>query len=284
MLIVDESGSMDMEHQWIGNMTKMLDAMLKNLKIGVQDPNLFGVLGFGSSYEGGELSRILTHNGNRFVNSSDITYLTDQLVIAGQHEDGYAAIQYAFEQYQFRNGAKQFILISDEERDIRHSSINKDTILTLFKNQNTVLNAAISQSFQSGKGLRAFGIDDLNNTYIYDPLSANLFHVGTQGAPVKDSAYGTTYSDYTDLAFASGGAAWDLNLLRQGGDVATGFTKAFVLVKANEIFRQVSDCLNCSCSDNGLRCSILSLTEDTPECNLTKGQLTKRGTINISFF
>ena len=272
LLIVDESGSMDMEHQWIVNMTKVLDMALKDIKIGISSPNLFGIVGFGSSYEGDSLSRVLFDNGNMFVTSSAITRLTDQLLVSGRYEDGYAAIQFSVSQYQFRNGAKQFVLISDEERDVQQSNIDRDAVLRLLENNNIVLDVAISQSFQSGSGLRALGLDNENKTYIYDPLSANLFHVGTEGGPVKDTAHKTTYFDYTQLALDQGGAAWDLSLLRQGGNVAKAFTNAFVQVKAIEIFHQMTSCLNCTCEGN-LDCVSLNLTGDTHECNFTHGQL-----------
>ena len=49
------------------------------------------------------------------------------------------------------------------------------------------------------------------------------------------SGWGTTTSDYVQLALGTGGAAWDLNQLRAGGLTAQSFTEAFVDVKVGEI-------------------------------------------------
>ena len=51
------------------------------------------------------------------------------------------------------------------------------------------------------------------------------------------SGFGSTIADYVDLAWATNGAAWDLNWLRAGGDTATSFTNAFVDVKVTEIMK-----------------------------------------------
>ena len=59
------------------------------------------------------------------------------------------------------------------------------------------------------------------------------------------SGHGTTHKDYVRMAMALGGAAWDLNLLRKGGETASAFTKAFIDLKVKEISKQV--CERCFC-------------------------------------
>lgn len=65
------------------------------------------------------------------------------------------------------------------------------------------------------------------------------------GAPVPRSAHGSTHLAYTELAFSTDGAAWDLNRLRVGGETAESFTKAFVWLKEREISQQL--CSRCRC-------------------------------------
>lgn len=61
--------------------------------------------------------------------------------------------------------------------------------------------------------------------------------------PIYSPSPGTSKVDYVDLAWATGnekvgGAAWDLNILRQGGQAATSFTQAFIDIKTEEVQRQ----------------------------------------------
>ena len=274
VLLVDESGSMSSEHQWIVRMVSSLDKMLKDLNIGNGElANKFGIVGFGSCVSPRVL---LSPNGDKFVESSDIQSLTNQLEVVGNVEDGYAAIKRALDEYSFRNGARQFILISDEERDIAKDSdpsLNRSFLLDQLKNHGVILNAVISQSFESKYDVRALGIDHTNKSYIFDPLSGSNVFFSSTGRTVDDSAYMTTNYDYTQLALQSGGAAWDLNLLRQGGNVSDAFTEAFVEVKVEEIVNQIK-CENCSCNENGVAICV-PITSGTTECNVTKGKAVK---------
>jgi len=52
---------------------------------------------------------------------------------------------------------------------------------------------------------------------------------------------GSTTADYADLALATGGAVWDLNILRSGGDDAASFASAFLDIKVQEVTDQIDD-------------------------------------------
>ena len=270
ILLVDESGSMNNEYQWIPEMAINLDNLLKENNIGITSANLFSVVGFGSTYFNNRASRILQYNGEVLVTSSLVKELTKNLFIGGKMEDGYAAVQHALDDIPFRGGAKQFILISDENRDALQPSLNQSHVLSLLMNENAVLNVAVSQSFQNHLGQRALGIDNANRSFVYNPF--DTLSIYANGKPVENSGHGTTEFDYTYLAFATGGAAWDLNLLRNGGEITKIFTNLFVLVKANEIYRQNAQCLNCSCHEfHGTQCVTLTLDK----CNFTGGKTFK---------
>ena len=68
ILIVDESGSMEMEHAWITNMISELDESLKDVGVGVNPRNRFGLVGFGDDCSDGlVLGRVLLTSDNQFV-------------------------------------------------------------------------------------------------------------------------------------------------------------------------------------------------------------------------
>lgn len=218
VLLVDESGSMVEEHAWIPSMTTLLDQALRAVDVGVEPRNRFGVLGFGDDCnEENIFGRILLSSvQEQFAFADNITDFTGGLNVGGRQEDGYSAIDIALESYDFRDVAKQFILITDEDRDVVAEHLTRDSVQTLLEDVGILLNAAISEEFE-GDGLRALGIDGQGNAYVYDPSIRALFEVlEGSGASVPDSAYGSTSTDYTQLALELGGAAWDLSQLRQG--------------------------------------------------------------------
>ncbi len=219
ILVVDESGSMVTEHQWIAGMTQDLDEALRAVNIGVEPRNLFGVVGFGADCLGENFTvgRVITNSADEVLSfGSMVNEFTSVLGTSGRMEDGYSGIRTALGGYEFRNGAKQFILITDEDRDPVDRNLTRESIQELLEKAGVVLNAAISEEFE-GEGLRALGIDGARNAYVYDPSASALFSiVRGAGMPIQDSSHGSTSTDYTQLALELGGAAWDLSRLREG--------------------------------------------------------------------
>ena len=275
VLVVDESGSMETEHKWIVNMTEMLDRTLQRLKIGDSNSNRFGILGFGSSQEDGIRGRVLRHGEKDLVDASEIELLTQMLKTSGRQEDGYLALKLAYDEFSFRNGTiKLFILITDEERDVLDTGLNRANILNLLEEKDdSILNTVVSEGFEGAHGIPAIGIDSIGQAYVYDPLLPNFFRLLPGARPIKDSAYSTTNEDYTELALLANGSAWNLNLLRQGGPVATAFTKAFVRVTIREVYEKLSRCLRYLCLATGPTYERLIELDGIPECNITKCKL-----------
>lgn len=182
-------------------------------------PNRFGLVGFGGDCSDGlGLGRVLAGvGGRRFSFATNFTELSEGLTTSGRREDGYSGIYTAFQSYQFREeAAKQFILITDEDRDSVDQNITRNMIETKLLDQGILLNVAVNQGFSAG-ALRALGIDSRDGGYLYDPSSHTVFSlVEGEGKVVKDSGHGTTLQDYTQLALDTGGGAWDLNALRLG--------------------------------------------------------------------
>jgi len=236
--IVDESGSMSGEHTWIGGMISGLDSALSSLATPIS-PNNFGLVGFG-----GASPHLAGHQhdvgavGSEFGTAAEFSTATASLLLNGATEDGYSGIA-AANGYSFRAAARNFILVTDEDRDtLAGSTLTYANTLSSLTSTKTLLNAVISATFTCGDGTTAaLGMDSSNIGYVAD--GAGGFTTCT-GATATAGA-GTTIADYVDLALATGGAAWDLAVLRSGGVAATSFTKAFIDIKVAEIVDQTGN-------------------------------------------
>jgi hypothetical protein len=134
-----------------------------------------------------------------------------------------------------------FVLVTDEDRDIGNSSLNFNNILSGMQAKNALLNVVVNSTMTGSNGQRAIGADAHGNTFIANGQGG--FTTNSGSATVSSYSYDTTKADYVDLAWATGnsnvsGAAWDLNLLRAGGNTAKSFSAAFAEVKATEVLKQ----------------------------------------------
>jgi hypothetical protein len=238
IFIVDESGSMAGEHAWIENMVTSLDAALGTAGV---TGNRYGLVGFGTSSHGAGLQQPAhehTVGGAALGTAADLSSAAASgLVASGGLEDGWQAIDFALNNYSFRgNAAVNFILITDEDRDITNPlgvGLTYDGVLQGMTDANILLNAVVNGNFRDDSNTRVLGHDSDGNSYAAD--GSGGFTTGTAGAAF---GAGTTIANYYDMALDTGGAAWDLNLLRAGGNTATSFTAAFVDVKVQEITTQ----------------------------------------------
>ncbi len=231
VFVIDESGSMGGEQAWIRNMVLDLDVALEAEGIGA---NRYGLVGYGGSD-----SRLRGHSysvgGELLGTAAEFVDAANSLVTTGGTEDGYDGLNFGLN-YPFREGAAvNFILVTDEDRDVVDSSLNFSSILNGFNTQEALLNAVVDSSFRNSSNQTALGVDFEGNAYIAD--GAGNFIASPNGVYLSGS--GTTKEDYVDLAWAVEGAAWDLNQLRLGGLTATSFTQAFIEIKAQEIQAQL---------------------------------------------
>lgn len=230
VFVVDESGSMSGEHSWLNGMISDLDTTLKGVNVGGR----YGLVGYGG---GGDtnLGRTISVGGADFGSASDFAAATASLVTSGNLEDGYSALDFAFKNYNFASkAAVNIVLVTDEDRDSGKPTLNYNGILNLFKGKKALLNAVVDHGFSDGSST-ALGVDADGNAYLADGSGG---FVKSKGKGVATSGFGTTKADYVDLAWATGGAAWDLNQLRAGGLTATSFTKSFVNIKVKEVVEQ----------------------------------------------
>lgn len=255
VFVVDESGSMVTEHRWLEQVSSALDTSLQNNRIGVDMPNQFGLVGFARDNKMDVTGRIIhMDNGCKFGEASHFQRATSKLALNGRLEDLYLGIILALDHYEFRPGtACQIIGVTDEGRyPLVPSANHHDSsdvpyeykyLLRRLNESRCVLNVVVNQQMESA-GKPGLGVGSKGEGYAETP-GGNFRVDPGKGKAVAESGHGTTHKDYTRLALATHGGAWDLNRLRQGGDVATAFTKAFVHLKQREISRQL--CERCTC-------------------------------------
>jgi hypothetical protein len=224
VFIVDESGSMSGEHSFLSSVITTLDSALA--AAGVTTVN-YGVVGFGSA-------AVAPHQvgpNPGLNNVTDTQTNLGSLVINGSTEDGWAGINYALNNFAFTGQAKNFILVTDEDRDNTNGALSYAGILADMKAAGVVLNSVVNAQLRDASSAVALGVNDTGESYVPDGFGGFV----KAGGGTAISGYGTTLTDYVDLAWATGGAAWDLNQLRAGGLLADSFGAAFVDIKVQEI-------------------------------------------------
>ncbi|MBD3316820.1 MAG: tandem-95 repeat protein [Chitinivibrionales bacterium] len=252
VFVVDESGSMSGEHKW-------LKGMVKSLQEGLADKgiieNQYSVVGYGYSRANGERGYVKLASGT----ADDVAELG--FYVSGGTEDGYQAIHHALSTLPLRReAALNVILVTDEDRDYKGYGGGYSGILGELTDRGAVLNVVIrayGHGLKSGSGDNAIGIDSAGNAYIVDGDGG---FIKSEGGAHATRGYGRTIADYVNLALASGGAAWDLEMIRKGGATAQSFTRAFIDVKSREIEQQFPSCfLDLSTRPKGTKCQLVWL-------------------------
>ena len=230
MFIMDESGSMDGEHEWLGNMVTYLDSEL--IAAGRINNN-YALVGFAAGIsDGGPMGHRHLVGGHDWGTAEELSATTAELVTSGAWEDGWEAINFGLKNYYFHDDASiNMILVTDEDRDNLDSQLTYDKMLNALNDDNVMLNVVVDCGFRDGTGAPALGVDAYGNAYVADGLGGYTLSPGGVGV----SPYYNTDTCYVDLAWATGGAAWDINQLRRGGLLAESFTTTFVNVKVSEI-------------------------------------------------
>lgn len=233
IFVVDESGSMAGEQAWLR--TTVVDALDAGLLAEGVTSRSYGVVGYGSgnSHSGvGSDPHVHTAGGGAaadLMDATDTKSAMTQFVTSGFTEDGWKAIAYALNFFNFDAGAAiNIVLVTDEDRD-NTSSDTFASVLALLNSKNAILNVVVNNPFgcdggsalgrSSSEGFQADG----NGGY------------ATCSNPTTGNGEGATETQYVPLALQTGGAAWNLNVLRSGGNNALSFTEAFVDIKVQEI-------------------------------------------------
>ena len=283
IVVVDESASMEGEHQWLPGMIGSLEAQLKAENIGIDPalPNMYALVGFGQRDSSPKLYPHTyndTRTGATLFPQTLFSAAAAQLYAdpSGRVEDGYLAIQHAFDTIPLRRQSNvhyNVIFITDEDRDMlgdEGRAITRSKMKVFLRNvhgKGALLNVVVDNDFSCG-ATPALGVDFARRGFVADGIGDyTACPTGTIGR-----GYQTTRVDYTTMALELEGAAWDINLLRATGATAASFTKAFTDVKTAEINRQIDSCRRCVCRDNGstgaYRCS---LDNDQAACKCRAG-------------
>lgn len=234
VVIMDESGSMSGEQAWIPGAITQLDAGLAGA--GLVDGNRFGLVGFGANTATSPAPgrvRSISVGGGQLGTAAQFGTAAGGLVINGSAEDGWAGINLASSYTFDPAAARNFILVTDEDRDNLVTSLSFTSILSSLTSTNTLLNAVVNGSFRCGDNTAALG---MIGTTGYKVGASGSFSTCSGASFV--SGTGTTGANYVNLAIATGGGAWNLNILRNGGNDALSFTNAFIAGKVQEIITQ----------------------------------------------
>jgi len=139
--------------------------------------------------------------------------------------------------------AKNMVLVTDEDSD--HSAQNDHTIQTTIAeatDKEWVINIICDCNMRDSSNNRIIGASSIDNdtsTKMYKQSGTTATYmeeieVGAL-APIVYSGQGDSATDYPPVTTATGGALWDVEMLRDGGNVALAFTAAFISVKVHEI-------------------------------------------------
>ncbi|XP_062505740.1 uncharacterized protein LOC134182357 isoform X2 [Corticium candelabrum] len=257
--VVDESGSMVQEHRWLVDTVAELDKKLRGE--GLQEIR-YCLIGYGAREH---LLGSFIINGGKL---QDVKNGIRSLLQTGKVEDGYAAMYLAFSNngsFTFTTGAdasRVIVLVTDEDRDNladmlpENVKLDYEEMLNYLTTNDVILNVVVNQYFKDTNRTDslteefAFGMDYLNRSYFLS--QRNYTRIETQTAyPVHDGGYGTTLTDYVNMALKTNGSAWDLKQLRSGTtEQVAAFTDAFIDMKVEEIItRTFETCRVCDCSN-----------------------------------
>mgnify|MGYP006298476723 FL=1 len=227
VFVVDESGSMEGEHMFLGNQAVSIDQALQNRNI---TNNRYGLTAYLGS------ARQIQVGGDSLGTAQELATATDDLLTSGGTEDGYNAVDFALQNYNFRqDAATAFVLVTDEDRDAENTTLTRNSIFNVLDNRNISLTGILDQElFTSDGQTRALVIQPDGSVAVADGSGGVTLE---QNGQVGDGS-GNTEEDYTELSLDLDSCVADLNLLREGGDTAASFTEAFLACLALTVEQQ----------------------------------------------
>lgn len=262
VFVVDESPSMEREQAWL---TQVIFDLNSHLEFAGITDNRYGLVGFADTPR-----TISVTPDDVFMTAEEFSAASKNLSTdRGGTEDGYFGIDAVFNNYQFRPDAVAIVvLVTDEDRDAANENITKNSIIESINSQNVILYSVLDAYFYDDNGQRAFGVDPYQNSYIGTGDSYVITSGGTYTGSNEDYIYVVgMMEDYIDLTWEVGGSVWDLNLLREGGLIASQFSSAFVDYLKDDIIRHIPVTITV---DDGVS-GVTVLTET--QVNRTPGEL-----------
>lgn len=275
VLLVDESGSMINEQQWLLVMVPFLERVLTSAGVGDKEVrNRYCLIGFGS-FAPLRSAHFRAVDGLPCYTASSFPRAQAQLVTSGVDEDGYEAIKFALDNVPFRDSpfiAKNILLITDEGRSMIPEAVGvtRDTVQQSITSQGALLNVIVMADYAlvDNPDAMVIGVDADGVSYILEDGGA---FSSSSGAFQVTNPENNTREAYVDLALDVGGASWALRILRNSSleanqDIQDSFTSAFAQVKLNEIRASVQSCRRCTCvageGGNGARQDCVASSDD----------------------
>ena len=223
--IVDESGSMSGEQDFIPQLVSTLDGSLNTRGI---TNNRYGMVGYGAS---DPRPRLVTQMGS----AADVARDSAGLQVSGGFEDGYEAIDFSQGTFNFRGGVgRQYLIITDEDRDIASDPPNAASILNDLRSSNTGLNGIVNINLVNPTNPtdQVVVVDQLNRIYVVDPSTPQGYRriqLTNAENPIVPG-FDTTVADYVDLGFQTvGGCFGSIDQFRTNDPVVVNaFANALV--------------------------------------------------------
>ncbi len=225
IVIADESGSMLFAQQFSVQLIADLELGFQNAGIGTNSGNRYGLVGFGNA---SQVPRSIPVGSSGELFGTSVEYgvaANANLVVDGDTEDGWAAIDYTLNNYAFRPDASKYvILVTNEDRD-EISPQSKADLIDRLNAQGVVLNGIYDTTIQDRNGAFPFLALD-NQTRVYKANGAGGYRTELGGSVAF--AFGTTEEDYIDISFATNGIAGDIDQISVGGPTTQSFSSALV--------------------------------------------------------
>jgi GEVED domain/Dockerin type I domain/Bacterial pre-peptidase C-terminal domain len=225
IVIMDESGSMTFAQQFSVQLIDNLEAGFQKAGIGKIGGNRYGLVGFGNA---AQIPRSIPvgSNGELFGTSTEYGVAANKnLVVDGDTEDGWTAIDYTLNNYTYRsNAAKYVVLVTNEDRD-EIAPQSKTDLIDRLNSQGIKLNGIYESTIQDSKGALPFLALD-NQTRVFKADGSGGYSTELGGSVAF--AFGTTEPDYIDMSFATNGIAGDIEQIQVGGATTQSFSKALV--------------------------------------------------------
>ena len=232
LVVIDSSRGTQKEHNWLTNLVNLTEAVLVANEIGSTDRcrNRYALVEFAhrAQNQNGGVRALPT--GEVLVTKDDFPGLASQTSSdhSGRMKDGYEALAVGMQRIPFRRDRSvlaQAVLITDEERFVteRRPTISQESLLKLFRAQNVTLHVVINNTFQANSSQVALGVSS-GGKLAYIEEDDGWFKV-EQSSIIFGNGFART-RNYTDMAIAAGGSAWDISNVRRGGKSQKAITYA----------------------------------------------------------
>lgn len=224
IFVVDESGSMSGEQDFLQAQIPSLDAGLSGVNV---TGSRYALVGFGAN---NPEPRQFQVGAGQFGTPAEFQAAAANLVVSGSFEDGYAGIAYALQNYTFRQGVLPVVvLVTDEDRDVLGSASGEtaETIKSALRQTNATWVSIVGQGFLDSDGAPvadALVLNSQGRVFVADGAGGVTTLDGGQLATTGDGIP----EDYSTPTLENGGLVADLNQLREGGLTADSFTEAFL--------------------------------------------------------